>query len=149
MVGSFDGLNIGLAGMLASQAGLNVTGQNISNANTDGYTRKIVHQEAVQLEPGSHSNSIVDIYGGANVTSIERARDQYLDVQYRNQNSNYEYNKTLSEFTIAMNNILGEPSDVGLSAKINEFFNATSDLAANPDLSTAKNCIYQFSFISN
>jgi flagellar hook-associated protein FlgK len=138
MVGSFASLGISLSGMNAAQAGLNITGQNISNANTEGYTRKLVNLTALDYGELPGIKSPLTALGGVGIEKIYRAREEFLDAQFRRQNSDYKYAEVVEKFTIAMNDILGEPSDVGLTEKLNSFYAAASDLAANPHLETAK-----------
>lgn len=134
---TFSGLDISVSGMRAAQVGLDVTGNNIANANTEGYSRKTVSfGEGISTE--LNQNSPVRSLSGVIVNQVSRIRNSFLDQQVRQQNSNYGRDKVVADLTIAMNDILGEPSDSGLSAKLNQFFQAASDLAANPELGTAK-----------
>ncbi len=134
---TFGSLGISVSGMLASQAGLDNAGNNIANVNTPGYSRKVVeYQEGVvSTAPGTSKQRA---YTGVVVDNIRRIRDLFLDNQIREQNSVLGYNKSISDLTIAMNDALGEPSDTGLTAKLNQFFQATKDLATSPNLDTAK-----------
>lgn len=86
---TFDGLNIGRSGIQAARGNLNITGQNITNVNTDGYTRQRVNQSA--MAPSSlgmmySSGSVV--YGeGVEIKGIEQMRDAFLDGECRSQNA--------------------------------------------------------------
>jgi len=134
---TFSGLDISVSGMRAAQVGLDVTGNNIANANTEGYSRKTVSfAEGISSE--TNPNSPVRSLSGVVVDQVSRIRNSFLDQQVRQQNSNYGRDQVVADLTVAMNDILGEPSDSGLSAKLNQFFQAASDLAANPELGTAK-----------
>ena len=91
MTSQFFGLNIAASGLRAANAVLNTTGNNISNANTDGYSRQAVKQEA------SNALRVFATYGcagaGVDTIAIERVRDSFYDVKYRNNESllgNYE-----------------------------------------------------------
>ncbi len=103
MVSQFFGLNIAASGLRAANAALNTTANNISNANTDGYTRQKVTQEACD------ALRVFATYGcagaGVNTIAIERARDSFYDVKYRNNETrlgNYEqknyYNRLIEEY---------------------------------------------------
>ncbi len=82
MVSQFFGLNIAASGLRSANAALNTTANNISNANTDGYTRQKVTQEA------NNALRVFATYGcagaGVDVIAIERVRDSFYDVKYRN-----------------------------------------------------------------
>jgi flagellar hook-associated protein 1 FlgK len=85
MTSQFFGLNIAASGLRAANAALNTTGNNISNANTDGYSRQAVKQEA------SNALRVFATYGcagaGVDTIAIERVRDSFYDVKYRNNES--------------------------------------------------------------
>ncbi len=88
-MGTFSGLYIGKSGVQSARGNLNITGQNITNVNTDGYTRQRANQTAVSpfgtdtmYSPGS-----VVYGGGSEITSIEQVRDAFLDSEYRSQNA--------------------------------------------------------------
>lgn len=86
MASTFFGLNIAYTGLTASNASLNTTANNISNANTDGYSRQLVNQQA------ANSLRTYTTYGcsgaGVETTSIERQRDAFYDFKYWNNNAN-------------------------------------------------------------
>lgn len=133
---SFSGLDISVSGMLASQVGLDVTSNNIANANTKGYSRKQVG--FVEGAASQTGQSKMRLLTGVVVDTVDRIRNSFLDQQVRQQAANTGRDKQLADLMIAMNDILGEPSDSGLTAKANEFFQAASDWAANPELEAAR-----------
>ncbi len=81
MPSQFFGLNIAASGLRAANASLNTTANNISNVNTDGYSRQAVTQEA------SAAIRVFAKYGcagaGVDTLAIERVRDSFYDVKYR------------------------------------------------------------------
>ncbi len=84
---TFTGLNMAFLGLNASQKALDVTGQNITNLHTTGYSRQRLDQVAIG-PPGPSPYSTV--YGarvgqGVLVTGISQIRDPYLDNRYRAQ----------------------------------------------------------------
>jgi flagellar hook-associated protein 1 FlgK len=85
----FDGLYIARSGVRASQAALNVTGQNITNASTEGYTRQRVDQSSLTPSDGAGiwASLGVSVGNGASVDSISQLRDAFLDLEYRTQNA--------------------------------------------------------------
>ncbi len=80
MPSQFFGLNIAYTGLLASSAALNTTANNISNAETAGYSRQYVNQSA------SEALRTFTTYGcagaGVDVLSIERLHDDFYDNKY-------------------------------------------------------------------
>ncbi|MEY3370872.1 MAG: Flagellar hook-associated protein [Cyanobacteriota bacterium] len=134
---TFGGLYISTSGMLASQVALDVTSNNIANANNEGYTRKTISfQEGSSINAGTSSK--LRLLSGVLVDKIERIRNNFLDQQLRQQSSSLGKDEVIADLTIQLNNILGEPSETGLTAKLNDFFKAASDLSASPEQETAK-----------
>ena len=131
---SFQGLFISLSGMQASQTGLNITNQNIANTNTENYSRKLVNQ--------NDANTLYiaqkDIPSGVYVEEITRAKNFFLDLQYRNHVSDSNYYGELSEVSSNLNDLLGTPGNITINEKLQDFFVAANDLSANPELPTLK-----------
>jgi flagellar hook-associated protein 1 FlgK len=131
-MGLLDSLNVGMRGLSAAQTAIDVTGQNISNANTEGYSRKRVNLQADSIQD--------DIYGskglGVAVTEIDRIRNEFLDRQTWEALGDKGYNAQLNTAYTRLENILKEPTEDGLAAKMNAFWASWQDLANNPaDLS--------------
>lgn len=89
MRSTFAGFTTAFLGMSASQRALEVTGQNIANVNTEGYTRQRLDIASLNLKSGDfyNSNPNAKIGFGVEITGVSRIRDPFLDVQYRNQMS--------------------------------------------------------------
>lgn len=88
-VTTFGAFTTARLGIYAAQKALNVTGNNIANINTTGYTRQAVDQ--VSLRVGA-TNHYASAFGGTTgsgvlVTGLSQFRDPYLDIRYRNENS--------------------------------------------------------------
>ncbi len=86
---TFGAFTTARLGIYAAQKALNVTGNNIANINTTGYTRQAVDQ--VSLRVGA-TNHYASAFGGTTgsgvlVTGMSQFRDPYLDIRYRNENS--------------------------------------------------------------
>lgn len=89
-VTTFGAFTTARLGIYASQKALEVTGHNISNINTVGYTRQKADQ--VSLRVGA-TNHYASAYGGATgsgtlITGMSQFRDPYLDIRYRTENAN-------------------------------------------------------------
>jgi len=84
---TFAGFNTAQLAMAASQRALDVTGQNLSNINTPGYTRQRLDLTSISPQGASISSSYYDIKVGQGVQQeqIKQIRDPFLDIQYRNQ----------------------------------------------------------------
>lgn len=130
-------LNMAREGMNAQQLQIQVASQNISNAQTDGYSRKRVQLEA--------SLSTVYPYGtlgtGVQVKTIERARDALLDASYRSESADQSNAETTSATLQQIQGVFGEPSDSGLSAAFDAFWSAWDTLANDPTNGAAKSAV--------
>jgi len=121
-------LSIARGAMFTHQKAVDVTGHNIANASTEGYSR----QRAVitTLDPARTPWGFVG--RGVTVESVERWRNEYLDISYRRENSTYGKYSTLNDTLSEIEAIFGEPSETGLEASLDAFWNAWNDLANSP-----------------
>lgn len=87
MRSTFAGFTTAQLGMAASQRAIDVTGQNIANINTEGYTRQRLDIASLNLKNGSFYNSSnsTRVGYGVDMTGISQLRDPFLDAQYRSQ----------------------------------------------------------------
>ncbi len=132
-MGLFDSLNIGMSGLNASQAAIDITGQNISNANTAGYSRKVLNQSADVVRDDARGQRGM----GVSVKEIDRIRNSFLDRQTWEQVGEKGYSTEVDNAYTRIENILREPTENGLAAQMNKFWASWQDLANNPaDLSS-------------
>ena len=84
---TFAGLTTAQLGMAASQRSIDVTGQNIANLNTEGYTRQRLDIASLNMRNGSiyNSSNSARVGYGVDITGISQLRDPFLDAQYRSQ----------------------------------------------------------------
>ncbi|GAB4072950.1 flagellar hook-associated protein FlgK [Barrientosiimonas marina] len=143
---TFDGLEMAKQALFAQQSALYTTSHNISNANTDGYTRQRVNFETSTSFPPSSRNG-PEIAGqrgtGVETGSIQRVRNQFLDNQYRTENSSSGYWGAKSDALERVENVMNEPSDTGLSAVMDDFWKSLEDVSTNPDDSGARSVAAQ------
>src|SRR5215204_1694344 len=147
-ISTFFGLHQSLRGLLAHQRAMDVTGHNITNANTDGYSR----QEAVMAAATPYdieAGLLVDgggamLGGGVDIQAFRRVRDGFLDLQFRAQSLRLgEYSGTAS----AMSQVeegLSEPGENGIAAQLDKFWSSWSAVANAPEnLATRQNLVEQ------
>lgn len=136
MPGTFFGISIGQSGLAAAQIGEDVTGQNIANAGTAGYSVQTLNQTAADpYTPADRNTQLMPglIGSGVSVSSIQRASDQFLDTQVRDANSNLSGQTAQSNALKQVDDTFGEPSDTGLNAALTSFFSAFQDVANSPE----------------
>ena len=141
---SFTGLQTALSGLEASQAAIDTTGENISNANTPGYTRQrvtTVESGSLPIPALSQQGGGADLGTGVSISNVSRIRDQFLDIQYRAQNTQTSNANTNSSELQQVQTAINEPSSSGLQSVMSQFWSAWSSLASAPTSSAAKQAV--------
>ncbi|WP_029653686.1 flagellar hook-associated protein FlgK [Marinobacter daepoensis] len=120
-------IGIGLSGVLGHQTALNTTANNITNANTPGYSRQEVQFET---QDGRRTGAGT-IGSGVSISNIRRLADAYLNQQLREDSTLFgEQNAFNAELT-RLDNLLGG-EDTGLNNALNNFFSALQNAAEDP-----------------
>ncbi|GAB4197501.1 MAG: flagellar hook-associated protein FlgK [Phycisphaeraceae bacterium] len=128
-MGLIGSLQIGKTGLLASQAALQVVGQNLANLATDGYHRQkitLAPERAQQIGPG------LFIGRGVKIQSITRTVDEALEARLRGSISDQSASEIRQQLLGRIEAIENEFSGTDLSTALGEFFNAFSELANRP-----------------
>jgi flagellar hook-associated protein 1 FlgK len=118
---------MGSSALLSLQRAISTTGQNISNVNTEGYSRQRVNfaTQPPQFSGGAY------IGNGVTVDSIERFYDQFLAAEVRDHTSSQARFQTFYDLSSRLDNLLADPA-TGLGPTIESFFGALQDVANNP-----------------
>ena len=122
-------LNIGQSALNASQAWISVTGNNLANADTEGYSRQYVDQRdagGLTAKPGAQGL-------GVNAQQIMRFFDSFLERSYVRQATNSARWDEQDTIMTSLENIFNESNRAGLSSSLNKFFTAWQDLALRPE----------------
>ncbi|WP_203300953.1 flagellar hook-associated protein FlgK [Marinobacter sediminum] len=120
-------LGIGLTGILSHQSALNTTGNNITNANTPGYSR-----QEVQFETQTGQRTGAGTIGsGVSISNIRRLADEYLVQQVREDSTLSGEQEALNSELTRLDNLLGGES-TGLSNALNNFFASLQNAAEDP-----------------
>jgi len=123
-------LNNALSGLNINQQSLAVLSQNIANANTKGYTRKIINQTAVYLDGQG---------AGVSLDDVSRKVDDYLLRSLRTQGGILGRAATYSDYSDRTQLLLGSPgSSNSLTNYIGTLFNSIQSLAQTPENSTLR-----------
>ena len=130
-----DILGIGSSGLLAYRSALNVVGQNIANANTEGYSRQRVNLEARPLSGGS-----VPSGNGVTVRDVQRISDQFVVNRLTGQDSSLARVNTMATQTAQLDTWLSG-TDTGLSKSLQGFFDAVNGLSANASSSATRQVV--------
>lgn len=146
-ISSFYGLQTSLRGLIAQQRMLDTTGHNIANASTAGYSRQealLSASKALQITVSGAGNMVgAHLGAGVDVQGFRRIRDQFIDAQYRAQNTSLSDWKARSEALDSAELSLAEPGDTGINAQLTKFWKAWSDLVNAPNDDAAKQAVVQ------
>ena len=146
MTSPFFGLDTARRALQTQQTLVNVTNQNIANANTPGYSRQTAQLQATLPYPipvFSASGEPGQIGTGVEVTSITRARDTFLDSQVRAQMSSQGRWDARKTALSNVESVVNEPSTTGVASLITKYFNAWQDVANNPSDPSARASLIQ------
>lgn len=133
--------------MLTAQTALNTINQNISNANTPGYTRQRVEITAMDpyWAPNQYQLAGGQVGQGSIVDKVIRVKNEFLDTQYRNENSVSGMSSQASTILKQLEGIMSEPSDQGVNTALQNFFNAVEDLSTTPENTAVRSNFIQMS----
>ena len=129
MASIFNALHIGYSGLNAAQVGINTTGHNISNAETEGYTRqRVVSSAATPLNtnPGQVGN-------GVEIQTIKRVFDNFVFDRYTDTYAQKEYSDFEKQTLEQLSTYFPEIDEVGIKADLQEYYNMWQNFADNPD----------------
>lgn len=134
------GLDIAVRALLAQQLGVDTVSHNISNVNTDGYSRQRLTLEAV---PGQRLGGRNGPGHGVTVVGVDRVRDLFIDRQFRDGSHTSGRLSARAELLSRAEQALQEPSDFGLRSALSRYWNAWRDVASQPESSAARSVLVQ------
>jgi flagellar hook-associated protein 1 FlgK len=124
-------MNTGYSGLVAAKAGMATTGHNITNANTEGYSR----QRIVVSSADTHGTQLgPNVIGtGAKVSRVERINDEYVEKQLRNAQKDFDFCEEKDLGLRQVEDIFNEMNGDGLNRVISRFFNEFRKLSDEPE----------------
>ncbi len=129
MASTFFGLEIAASGLRAANAALNTTANNISNANTEGYSRQEVKQEAM------NPLRVFSTYGcagaGVNTLAIERIRDQFYDQKFWENETKLGEFDTKAYYCKMIEEYLTDDGKTGFKSIFDQFSAALQNISTN------------------
>lgn len=140
---TFSGFNTALSALQANQKRLDITGQNLSNMNTAGYTRQQLEASSLNYtNPVSHySNGNETAVGfGVSMDQVSQIRDPYLDIQYRSQSADCSYTNRLQTALNSLSKVLDETTISGIR---HAFDDVLSTLTSMQDPAKVSDPIYE------
>lgn len=131
---SLSSLTKAVSGLATAQKGLQVTGHNISNANTKGYTRQqLLQSDSAYLTVGKNGGYSMQVGLGVTQDEIRQIRDELADKRLRTEKSVLCYYQKLNSVTSDIESIFDEPYGDTISAFLNSFWSQAQKLSTAPD----------------
>jgi flagellar hook-associated protein 1 FlgK len=142
--GIFFGINIGLKAMMAQQTAMSVTGHNIANANTPGYSRQVANMSTSFAIPTPSNNRFAgagQLGTGVDISEVKRIRDEFIDWQIRTELGVMEEWSARHDALSQIEVVFMEPTDTGLSSLMSDFWNSWQELSKNPESSPVRTTV--------
>ncbi|WP_114716737.1 flagellar hook-associated protein FlgK [Vibrio cholerae] len=140
-----DLLNVGTQSVLTAQRQLNTTGHNISNVNTEGYSRQSVIQGT--NAPRQYGG---ETYGmGVHVENVRRSWDQFAVKELNIASTDYAFKRDTEENLDMLSKLLSSVASKKIPENLNEWFDSVKSLADSPnDLGARKVVLEKAKLIS-
>ena len=129
---TFSGLNTASTALWAQQRAIDVTGQNVANVNTDGYSRQRADLQSVNgnTVPAFWSRSN-QVDGGVNADNITRMRDAFLEARARNEHGATANLTVVDSSYSGIQDALREPGNTGLQQQLSDMWAGWGDVMNN------------------
>ena len=127
---TFGEFTVARLGMIASQMALNVTGHNISNINTQGYTRQRLDQYSF-ITSGSglyHSKNSASVGSGVMLAGVSQLRDPFLDIRFRKEMSSVGSAGATLNGLDQLESVINDVNKTGITTQIQDLLGKLNDL---------------------
>lgn len=132
-------LGISANALNAASLGLQVTGNNIANANTPGYIReRLIQSPQVPQQVGGLLLGL-----GVKVEGVTQIIDRFLEERVRNASSDLASSEVFDNTYTQLESIINELSDHDLSSSLTSFFNSIHDVLNQPESASVRNVAVQ------
>jgi flagellar hook-associated protein 1 len=132
-------LNTAISGLNAAQKAVDITSQNIANANTEGYSRQSIQQSSVAATtaPSVYTSGNNTVIGGVQITGVLRIHDEFLEQARVNAGATSQALSAQSTALSRAEGLLNEPGENGIQTVLDQFYSSWHDLAQNPGDATS------------
>lgn len=144
MGSTFSGIELGKRSIMAHTDAISTAGHNISNANTEGYSRQRVQLKEFDplYRPDLERPERAGMIGqGIDVQSITRVRDEMLDQRITAQQNQESYWDTRSKYYTMIEQIYNEPDEVSVRSNMDKFWESWQELSVNPESQAARQAV--------
>ncbi len=144
MGSTFSGIELGKRSIMANTDAITTAGHNISNADTEGYSRQRVQLKEfdplyrADLERPERAGMIGQ---GVSIQTIERIRDEMLDGRITEQQHLESYWETRSNYYTMIEQVYNEPEDVSIRSNMDKFWESWQELSVHPESHAARQAV--------
>jgi flagellar hook-associated protein 1 len=130
---TFSGLSGALSALYAQRQGMDVTGQNIANANNTGYSRQRMDVQSVGGSPLPAMYATSDATGGGvTVRGIHRVQDSFLEMRGQVEHARNSFLADQNQVYTEVQQAFNEPSTTGVQSQLSDLWSAWHDLTNSP-----------------
>ena len=144
MANAFAGIELGKRSIMAHTQQIQTAGHNISNADTEGYTRQRVQVKTFDplYRPDlTRAETPGQIGQGTTIESISRLRDEMLDKRIVAQTNQETYWETREQYYSMIEQIYNEPADISVRGNMDKFWQSWQELSVYPDSKAARQAV--------
>lgn len=145
---TFFGFEASKSALYTSQKSLDITGNNLANTNTDGYTRQRVETAATRYSSSTSriaSSAVSSSGAGVTTLGVSQVRDAFVDKCYRDENSLSNYYSKSSDILNDILDVFPEGADItddsGLQGGLENLYSSLNDYIQNPTLDSEANIV--------
>lgn len=132
MPGTFDGISNMQSALRAFQRELDITGNNVSNVNTPGYSRQVADLSQGYPEDFWSGGYMQQFGTGVTISSVNQIRDLFLDSQNNTAQADLGKNDALAGGLQQVEAVMNDTNNTGIGNALDQLYNAFSALASNP-----------------
>jgi len=141
---NFSGLTSALSALHAQRRAMEVAGNNIANANSEGYSRQRVNMQSAGTDTVAGMWSTANNTGlGVKIEGVDRIRDAFLESRGRAEHTQDAYLTAQKGVYATIENVFAEPSDTALAAQLGDFWGAWGDAANQPKEMATRTALIQ------
>lgn len=144
MGSTFSGIELGKRSIMAHTDAITTAGHNISNADTEGYSRQRVNMKEfdplyrADLERLERAGMIGQ---GIDTQSVERVRDEMLDQRITSIQHEESYWKTRGDYYTMIEAVYNEPEDVSIRSNMDKFWESWQELSLHPENQASRQAV--------
>ena len=121
---SVEGLSSAVTGLLAHRRRLDVISHNVANASTEGYSRQRVDLTSASGSASGIWSGSSSSLGGVTISGISRSRDSFMELRALSASASARELSSSFDFHLDVESVLGEPSDSGIAAALDNMWAA-------------------------